>query len=148
MDAKTRWLHAYVEKCLRAGSQDAPVTVDGDGDFFYRWGTAACWVRVETHPRMVKVLAHAATGVKKSVKLLTEINELNARARTARTFWADGYLVVTQSILADGVTPRSLGQACASVGSVAEDIGTLAAAFFDGATPFPADAATAEAGEP
>jgi hypothetical protein len=147
MDAETKWLHAYVEKCLRAGSDDAPVCVDDDGDFFYRWGTAACWVRIEQDPLTVKVFAHAATHVKRSAKLLGELNELNSRARHAKVFWAAGLVMVTQSILAEGLTPAALDQACTSVGSIAEDIGTLAAAFFDGRTPFPADAAATDAEE-
>ena len=147
MDAETQWLHAYVEKCLRASNDDAPVCVDGDGDFFYRWGTAACWVRVECDPRMVKIFAHAATHVKRSAKLLAELNELNLRARTAKVFWADGLLIVTQSILAEGLTPSALEQARTCVASVAEDIGTLAAALFDGCTPFPVDGTAEETEE-
>ena len=145
MKHETVWLQAYVEKCLREMLDDAPVAVDDDGDFFYRWDTAACFVRVEDHPtRLVKVFAHAATGVKRSARLLAELNELNVRARTVKCSWAGGVVLVSQELPAEGVTPTTLSDACQAVGTVAGDIGILAAAMFDGHTPFPPQSEPAE----
>ena len=87
MDVQVTWLRAYVEKCLRQAWEDRPVCMDEDGDFFFRCNTAACWVRVEEDASLVRVFAHAATGVKRSARLLAELNELNQRARAAKVYW-------------------------------------------------------------
>ena len=146
MDVQVTWLRAYVEKCLRQAWEDRPVCVDEDGDFFFRCGTAACWVRVDEDASLIRVFAHAATGVKRSARLLAELNELNQRARAAKVYWENDCVVVTQTLPSTAVTAESMHQVCCSVGSIAVDVGVLAAAMFDGGTPFPADFETAEPG--
>ena len=140
------WLKAYVEKLLREIYDDAQVEEDDDGDFYSRWGTAAVYVRVieGRHP-MVRVFAHAAWGVKQSAAVLREINDLNTRTVSATVSIADGTILVTQTLHPSGLDEPTLAQAYCQVGSVADDIGTLAAAMFDGHTPFPAGEQPADA---
>ncbi|MBA2532416.1 MAG: YbjN domain-containing protein [Nocardioidaceae bacterium] len=134
------WFRAYVEKLLRGGLIDEPKQ-DSDGDYLYRWGTAACWVRLSEQPFWrVDVFAHAVLGVKPTARLLREINETNARLVSGRIYTAGGVVVVEQSVLADGLTADTLAQACVAVGSAANDLGPLLAVMFDGQTPFPAEA--------
>lgn len=145
MNRHGEWLRAYVEKCLREQWGIDKVLQDDDGDFCYRCGTAACYVRVEGGPApLVRVFAHAVVDVKRSARLLVELNEVNERSRTAHAYWAGGAVIVEQALHPNGVEPEALGQACAAVGRVADDLGTLAAAAFDGRTPFPPDVAMAE----
>ena len=133
------WLRAYVEKLLREAG-DVEIEPDGDGDYPFRWGTAACWVRVCAEPHLrVQVFGHAARGVKASARLLREINEANARSLSARVYVLGDTVMVGQSVLADGLKAATLQQACIAVGVVADDLGLLLAVMFDGQTPFPAE---------
>ena len=133
------WLRAYVEKLLREAG-DVEIEPDGDGDYPFRWGTAACWVRVCAEPHLrVQVFGHAARGVKASARLLREINEANARSLNARVYVLGDTVMVEQSVLADGLNAATLQQACIAVGVVADDLGLLLAVMFDGQTPFPAE---------
>ena len=114
---------------------------DGDGDYPYRCGTAACWVSIQPGPDPgVRVFAHAAHSLRRSARLLEEVNELNSRSRWARIFWADG-VVVTSPRSCTG--PRWTGRPWTGrwdcVGSVADDIGAMLATVFGGATPFPVE---------
>jgi T3SS (YopN, CesT) and YbjN peptide-binding chaperone 1 len=133
------FVRSYVERCLADMLGVCRVPADQDGDYFFRSGSAACYVRVEDQdPVIVRVFAIAATGVSRSAKLLAEINEVNSRSRSAWATWAAGQVVVSQTLPAESVTVHALDQVCGSVVRVANDIGTMIAAVFGGATPFAA----------
>ena len=137
-----RWFRAYVEQLLAQTWEQCSVTTDDDGDYPYRFGTAACFVRVEEGPPLgVRVVALAAKDVRRTAKLLTELNELNAHARTVSTYWFAGAVYVDKAIDAGGVTADTLGQACVDVGAAADSVGTLLAGMFDGQTPYVASTA-------
>ena len=134
------WVRAYVEKLLRVGLTGPPVP-DADGDYPFRWGTAACWVRICEEPFLrVEVFAHAALGVKGSVALLRELNDLTAGLLRGRVYVRDGVVVMEDNIPASAVTPEELAESCACVGTLGHELGVMLAAMFDGQTPFPADA--------
>ena len=133
------WLRSHVERCLQDAWGQYPLESDGDGDYLYRWGTAACYVSiVDSDPRLVRVWAVAAIVPKRSLKLLNELNDINERARTAHVYWSGKSVVVEQAVHAGGVTTETLQHACMSVAGIANDIGTLMAALFGGHTPYPA----------
>lgn len=130
------WLRSHVERCLEDHWETHPLTVDPDGDYPFRWGTAHCFVSiVEADSLFIRVWAFAARVPRKSLKLLSELNEINERALTAHVYWTGACVVVEQTIHADGLTTETLGQACLAVGGLADDIGTLLASMFDGETP-------------
>lgn len=134
-----RWFRAFVERLLEDAWEQDRVTADPDGDYAFRYGAAACYVRIEAGPPMtVRVLAQAVMGVKRSAKLLAELNDFNAGARSVTAYWANGCVVVDDALAATSVTPGTLTQLCADVGQAAHDVGPLLAALFDGRTPFPA----------
>jgi hypothetical protein len=146
MCRNNEWLKAYAEKLLREINDDEPVEEDGDGDFYCRWGTAAVYVRVVGgRSPMVRVFAHAAWGVKQTAAVLREINELNTRTVSATVSIDDDTILVVQTLYASSLDRPTLAQAYHQVGTVADDIGTLAAAMFDGHTPFPAGELSADA---
>lgn len=127
---------SHVERCLQDLWDVHHVQPDCDGDYPYRSGTAACWISLDAHePPIVKAVACAAVGVKKTSKLLGELNEINMRCRTAHVFWSGGSVIVEQSMLAHAVDRRALAQAGQSVAGVANDIGSMIAAVFGGQTP-------------
>lgn len=131
------WVRAYVEKLLRQAADDQPVHADEDGDFPFPWGTAMGWVQVvDAEPPIVRVMAHAAYGLRATAALRKEIDEINARATFAKVFLSGGHLVVTYAMPAEALSVAMLRRATVHVGSVAEDIGGLAAAVYGGQTPF------------
>ena len=134
-----QWFRAYVEKILEEAWNQPRVTPDEDGDYPYRYGTAACYVRlVDGEPMTVCVTASAATNILRSAKLLAELNEFNMRARLVTSYWVDGCVVIDLGLQAEAVNAQTLTLACAEVGQVAHDVGPLLAAMFDGRTPYPA----------
>jgi hypothetical protein len=132
------WIRSHVERLLQEEWQACRVVADCDGDYPFREGTAACWVSVmETEPIMVRVFAHAATGVKSTLKLLSELNALQWRALSASISLRGGIVVVEQTISPIGLTQPVLAQAMRAVGGVADNIGLLLAGMFNGSTPYP-----------
>jgi len=132
------WVRSHVELLLQREWEVCRVLADDDGDFPYRHGTAACYVSVlDVDPPMVRVFAHAAYGLKPTLKVLRELNEIQGRSLSARIELRRDVVVVSQTISPVGLTQSVLAQAMDAVNTVAEDIGTLLAVMFDGATPFP-----------
>ena len=145
MSGRKRWLRSHVEVLLQDEWGRCRVRPDGDGDYPFRCGTAACWVSVLDGPRpMVSVTAHAAIDVKTSAALLRELNSIQLRALTASVCVDDGIVLVSQTLDAAGLTRASLRQALHAVGGMADDIGALLAAMFDGRTPYPAEPTTVD----
>lgn len=54
---------------------------------------------------MVRVFAHAAYGLKRSAKLLTELNDIQHRLLSASIAYDDGVVVLTQTISPEGLYP-------------------------------------------
>jgi hypothetical protein len=134
------WITSHVERLLAEEWELCRVSADSDGDYFYREGTAACWVSVmDTKPIMVRVFAHAAVDLKPSLKLFTELNQIERRALSVSVVLEHGTVLVSQTISPIGLTAPVLQQALRAVGGVADDIGLLLASMFGGATPFPAE---------
>lgn len=136
---QTTWIRSHVERCLQDIWDLPRVEPDADGDYPFRWGTAACFVRVEDDdPVLVRVWAYAVVGARPTAKLLQELNDVNRRSRTAHAYFGDGFVVVEQALHAAGVDRDTLSQACLAAGTVADDIGAMIAAVHGGTTPFPA----------
>jgi hypothetical protein len=145
MAVEIEWLRAYVEKCVADVLDRDDVEVDDDGDIEFRSGTARVWVSVvDCEPLLVSVFAQAALGVKASAALLREVNDLNLRAVSAKVMVNGGALVVRQTLAASAVDPTTLAQAVHQVSHVANDIGHLAAAMFDGSTPYATETVESE----
>lgn len=135
------WIESHVERLLADEWGLCRVESDADGDFFYRTGAAACWVSVMgTAPIMVRVFAHAATGLKPSLKLFSELNDIERRALSVSVVLEHDTVVVSQTLSPILLSAPVLAQALTAVGGVADDIGLLLAGMFGGETPFPAEA--------
>lgn len=146
------WFRAYVESLLREAWDGHAYTDDddGDGDWPFRHGAAACWVSGAARPvpvsadlrargPRVQVFTHVAREVKQSARLLRELNEANWSLVDGRVYWRCGFVVAETSIEAEHVDRDSLTRACLGVGGVPDDLGILLAAMSDGRTPFQAE---------
>jgi hypothetical protein len=135
--SEQQWVRSHVERLLQDEWDVCRASPDADGDYPFRFGTAACWVTFTEDPVMVRVFAHAAEGVRSSYKLLRELNEMQARTLTASLIHDGSVVIVSQTISPVGLTRPVLAQAMQSVGGVADDIGLLLALMFDATTPYP-----------
>ena len=140
------WVRSHVERLLQDELNVCRAQIDSDDDYPFRRGTAACWVSVfeSAGGPMVRVWSHAVIGVKPTVALLREVNEIQQRCLSTAIYWAGGQVVVSQTISPIGLTRPVLAQAMSAVGSVADDVGTLIAATFGGATPYPVEDSESE----
>lgn len=86
---------------------------------------------------MVKAVACAAVEVKKTAKLLEEINDVNARCRMVHVYWQSGAVLVEQALFASAVDRDSLSYAGQAVAHIGNEIGPIIAAVY-GRTPIPA----------
>ena len=135
-----QWIRSHVERLLQDEWEVCTVVADGDGDYGFRFGRAACWVSVlASEPVMVRVFAHAAVGVKPTLAVLRELNDIQCRALSSSISIEDGIVHVVQTLSPIGLTQPVLAQAMKSVGGVANDIGVLMAGVFGGATPYPVE---------
>ena len=129
---------SHVERCLQDVWDRPDLVTDPDGDYPFRAATSMCWVQVERAPSAVRVFAYAATGVKRSAKLLGELNDLNRSARWVTLHWYDGIVVVERALATTEVDRDSIRFALEAVVSVADEIGPMIAAVHGGATPLAA----------
>lgn len=141
-------LRSHLERALMGIWSTGGLVTDDDEDYPFRSATAACWVGLAPGPEpAVRVFAHAAYGVPKSARLLTEINVLNQRSKWAKVSWHDGVVLVDQLIHWTHVDQDSVERALDSVTCVADDIGTMIATVYGGQTPFPAQTESSEQDE-
>lgn len=131
------WFRSHVELLLQEIWGRHDLIVDDDGDFPFRVGTAAAWVKVEDgSPMAVRVFAHAALEVKRTAKLLTELNSVTTRSRFGSVYWSCGVVVCEYALPAEAVDTNSLQGVCGLVAGQASDLGPMLAAVFGGQTPF------------
>ena len=137
---QAQWFRAWVERILQDLWGHEHVSTDADGDYPFRSDTAACYVSVEDDPSLaVCVWGVAAHGLKPTLRVLREVNELNSQMRLGKVYLVGGQVRVECRLPADVVTASLLDRACAAVGSVAGDIGAMFAVVHGGATPFAAE---------
>jgi hypothetical protein len=138
--SEVAWIRSHVEQLLESAWGVCRVYPDADGDYFFRQGSAACWVSVlSTSPVMVRVFGHAATGLRPTLRLFSELNDIERRALSCSVVLEGDAVVVAQTLSPIGLTEPVLQQALTAVGGVADDIGVLLAAVFGGETPFVPD---------
>ena len=134
---------SHIERCLQDVWDVDRVLPDADGDYCFRIGTASCYFGLDgAEPLLVKAVACAVMNVKKSAKLLDEINAINQRCRTAHLYWSNGNVLVEQSMFAETVDRSALFLAGQSVGHIADDVGQMIATVFGGRTPIEPDGRT------
>ena len=130
-------VRSHVERCLQDIWKLCRVYTDDDGDYPFRAGTAACWVRVDAEATvLVRVFGHAVVDVKRSQGLLRELNDVNSRARTTSVAWDDGVVRVSTWVHPDALGRASLRHALHAVAIASNDLGPVLAGVFGGSTPF------------
>lgn len=128
---------SHVERCLQDVWSVDRVVADADGDYPYGVGTAACYIGLDpAEPILVKAVACAAVGVKKTTRLLEEITTTSTRGAARPT--STGTAAPSWSSRRCSPTPPtggSLSHPGWSVAHIANDIGPMITAIFGGRTP-------------
>lgn len=127
------WFRAFVERSLQQVFESLEVEQDGDGDYPFEMGGVTAYVTVESEPGLgVCVWSYAAHGVKASVSVLREVNDLNRGSRLCKVMWCGGGIRVELRLPADQVSEESLERACGHVEGIASDIGQMFAVVHGG----------------
>lgn len=131
-------VRSHVERLLQDEFELPRVERDGDGDYGFRHGSAGYYIRVvDDDPVVVRVFAIAVVGVKRSAKLLAELNAVNTHLVFGRVFWVAGMVMVEHTLLASSLDRETLARAVRSVATVSDDVGPMLTAVYGGATAFP-----------
>ncbi len=127
-------LRHHVERSLRKDFGLPPLHPDADGDYAVAGEGGVVWTRVALghEPPLVRVWAPAADGVKKSLALFAEINELNIGLGQVRCTWFERTVLVSAEVEIESVQPGQLGRLVAHVGATARHVGELIATVHGG----------------
>lgn len=129
-----------MERALQGIWGHVDLVTDCDDDYPFRSQTAICWVSiVDGASPGVRVVAHAAHDVPRSVKLLVELTELNLLNRWTSISWDHGIVVVDTALHWESVDRSTVERALDAVSAVSDEIGIMIATVYGGATPFPLD---------
>ncbi len=130
-------VNSHVERLLQDEFELCRVERDADGDYGFRQGSAGYYVRVvDGDPVVVRVFAIAVVGVRRSAKLLAELNSVNAHLVFGRVFWVADMVMFEHTLLASSIDRETLARAARSVATVSDEVGPLLAAVFGGVTAF------------
>ena len=133
-------LRHHVERRMQVDLElPAAVVADEDGDYVYVAPEGpVVWVRpgMSMSPVPVRISAIAATGVKKTAALLTELNEWNDVVPLARFVWDRGVIRVWTDAVIESIEPGELGHSIKHVAFHAHRIGDIAATVYGGTVPW------------
>ncbi|MDQ1437646.1 MAG: hypothetical protein QOK43_1275 [Acidimicrobiaceae bacterium] len=126
-------IRPYLEKLLREGFNIPDLAPDPEGDYPLRYRSAGYYVRLmnELSPT-VQVFSVALRDAKRSAKLFTAVNDINAHIAYARAYVVDRQVVVATELVADTLDAEELGNACTIIGRIADKIGPELQAQFGG----------------
>ena len=126
----------------------ADVESDDDGDYAIPTESGTVFARLifDADRVWVRLWTEAARGLRRSAKLLREVNEINQRHVGSRALLTDnGVLIVAAEVIAESVEKGELGTLVGILAETAEEIGSLVQIVYGGATSS-ADGATRGAG--
>jgi hypothetical protein len=133
MAVEAEWFGAFVERLMEQVMELPKVVPDEDGDYPFGEDGTTAYVTVEPAPALgVCVWSYAALGVKGTVKVLREVNDLNISSRLCKVVWRGGVVRVELRLPADQVSAESLKRACGHVEGISSDIGQMFAVVHGG----------------
>jgi hypothetical protein len=119
-------LRPHVEKILGEYLQTDHLIVNDDGTIPIRAGSATYYVRLmEGEPPVLQVYSIVLEGVKKSMKLLEALNDINRQTFFAKVFWVDDDRVIaTTELVAETLDKDEIANACGAIAWVADTYDT------------------------
>lgn len=126
-------IRPYLEKLLKEGFELPELSPDPDGDYPFRFRSAGYYVRlINEQSPTVQVFSIAPREVKRSAKLFTAVNDINAQIAFARLYVVTNQVVVATELVAETLDAEELGNACNIVGRIADKVGPDLQAQFGG----------------
>ncbi len=133
----TAELRIVVEQALAAWLEIDQVVIDADGDYPIRTGSALFFVRViDGLPAAVRFFSPIVRDVSGDPALLVALNEMNARLRFGRVFWAGGQVVVSMELTGVGITPEQVTFAAVELANLADHLDDVLHGRFGGRVTF------------
>ncbi|HEY7858871.1 MAG TPA: YbjN domain-containing protein [Candidatus Nanopelagicales bacterium] len=128
---------SHVENCLKSIWETVKLESDSDGDYPFLVGKAPAWVSVRESGSTpaVRVFAYACVDVRRTLKLLAELNEINAGSALCRVYRANGTIVVEASLPWQLLDERALQYLIDEVAAVATQVAELIALVHGGRVP-------------
>ena len=129
-------LRARLEGLLSELS-DVDIQRTPEGDYPFRWGSASCFVTlVDDDPALVSVFGGMLSGVPRTDKLCSALNDINAEIKFGRVFWVRDRVVVATEMVADDLDGSELENAVTAIGRVADAYDTDLQSRFGGQLSF------------
>lgn len=130
-------LRHHVERSLERDLDVPTFGPDDDDDYGAVVADLMVWVRPLIHhdPPLVRVWTPAVHDVKKSARLLTELNDLNVGMSQTRCLLSGTSVMVVAEVEIESLTDGLLGRLVTQVGETAAHVGALIATVFGGECP-------------
>lgn len=126
-------VRSHVERLLERSFGVQGIEPDVDGDYMMTCGDATYFVSiVPLELPMVRVWAPLVGGVRRTAKLLTELNDINSRLLFGTLYWCHDAVTASAVITASSLDEPTLERVCLAVGHMAEDLGPVLAAVHGG----------------
>lgn len=127
-----------VEKALNGGRGRRSVFRDADGDFPVEIGSTVIYIRpLEGTPPVVQLFGPILHDIGESRALISALNDINARVRFGRVFFAHRQVVAAMELTAVDITVEQIAFAIAELGNLADHLDDTLQARFGGSTTFP-----------
>lgn len=127
-------LRSHIERLLQTQFDMCCIEADDDGDYRLQHDSVVYYVGLHhfADTWWVRVFCPLVIGVKRTAKLLAELNELNTRSPLTKVVWMDGTVFIGGHLHASAVNPESFGRLCAVVGRLSADVGQMIALVHGG----------------
>lgn len=111
---------------------------DERGDFIFHGRTSTGCVSVlDSNPIRVRVAVLAAIRIKRSLRLLNELNDINTRSDDmAMAVWWRGDVLIAADVLAAQLTFDALRYAVRVTSDIADKVGPMIALVHGGSVPY------------
>jgi len=126
-------IFSRLENCLQELWAVRAVQRQPDGDYPFAWGADSCWVRVMGDgSHSLAVFGNVLIGVDPSHELLLELSEMNARTRSAYTYWHEKAVVACAQLEWSDIDTDHLRKAINSVAYLCTELGPSLAIMHGG----------------
>ena len=130
-------LRLLVRDCLREITGNKQLEPDDRGEFFYRSGSAAFYIRVMNDNNVrAEVIAPLIWDIGDPPDILDAVNHINSLTRIGRVFWTEQKIMMATTVCPAPLFSFGwLNYACNEIGALADHFDDELRARFGGASP-------------
>jgi hypothetical protein len=128
-------LRPFIEKSLAAMLETERVSPDADGEYSFPRGSTDITLRLFDAPMpLLQFSAVLVSGIKKRVRVLDAVNEINAAELGIRVFKLEDMVLAAWEVPADTLDARQFADACQRFADAADRLDTVLARRFGART--------------